>query len=319
MENGSITLTARAPAKINLSLRVGSKRSDGFHHLESIVAPLALSDLVSIDVDYSKNERSCSVGGAELNEDQSRTISGPANLAYRAAEFMLDLSPKSQQLGFKIRITKNIPLEAGLGGGSSDAAAVLRLLSAHLGVSLSESKLSTISSVLGADIPCLIDPRIKLVTGRGEQLTDLELDPTVGKFLCEDLTIGLIKPSKGISTAEAYGWLNRSVETSTNNLLPSTRDFISFLGEERFSADDCFTELRRHLLNDFQDPVSARHAGVRAIIEAISSKRRLIHLLSGSGSTVIVFGKRGSSELQQLLHDFKAQGFFSCETAIALS
>jgi 4-diphosphocytidyl-2-C-methyl-D-erythritol kinase len=259
------------------------------------------------------------VQGDEISPEQCASVAGPNNLAYRAAELVLGLSPETKGLGFRISIEKRIPIEAGLGGGSSNAAAVIALLTRELSLSLNEPDLSRIAAKIGSDVPCLIDPEIKIVSGRGEQLTPLRVSSSMQTFLEENLAIGLVKPPRGVSTAEAYGWLARNADSASSQLNASTGGLVSFLEQEGWEGEECFAEMKRHLHNDFQDPVAARHAGVNSIIEAAKLKRNIFPLLSGSGSTVILFAYRNNRALGELLTQFAGQGFFTCETAIALS
>lgn len=325
MEINSSATTRAAPAKINLTLEVGGKRPDGYHNLQSIVAPLGLSDLVAIDLLESSSKRSCKVFGSALSGSQCEDLSGENNLAFRAAELLLGLSPATRSLGFHIEIEKRIPLEAGLGGGSSDAAAVISLLTSKLSArlnqisTLTEPLLLMFAEKIGSDVPCMINPGIKLVSGRGEQLSEIRLSDSAIKFFKDELQVGLIKPPRGVATADAYSWLGRRGDSQPLQLSSNTKDLMALFQEEEVGGEELFEGLRLHLRNDFQEVVASRHREVRAILDAAGAVRGIFPLLSGSGSTVLIFGYRSHSSLSRLLAQFSEQGFFTCDTAIALT
>lgn len=176
-------LTDKAYAKINLTLDVINKRPDGYHELETVMRTISLYDTVSVEK-ADKIILTCSEPGVPLDEK---------NTCHKAAEvFFKDTGILG---GAKIIIEKNIPSEAGLGGGSSDAAAVLRLLNELYDAGLSRYELEKSAVKVGADVPFLIEGGAAVCRGIGENIERI--------FLPEKHIL-LVKPGFGISTPEAY-------------------------------------------------------------------------------------------------------------------
>ena len=175
-------LTTFAYAKINLALAILGVREDGFHELQSVMQSIALHDVVSVR--RYGNELVCNCGA----------ISGSANIAHKAAALFLERLGKTE--GIEISIDKRIPAQAGLGGGSADAAAVLRLLNRLYDNPFSEEILVQLAGKCGADVAFCLNGGSKWASGRGELLEDLPTAPT--------LDLVLAKPFAGISTKEAY-------------------------------------------------------------------------------------------------------------------
>jgi 4-diphosphocytidyl-2-C-methyl-D-erythritol kinase len=181
-----------APAKVNLSLRVLRKRTDGYHDVESLMAPLSLCDTVEIDLHPGAENFSLTCSDLTLPSDAS-------NLAIIAArEFS---SATGVPVGGQIYLDKVIPHGAGLGGGSSDAAAVIRGLNVLTGLHLCSEKLEEIAAGVGSDVPFFIRGGAAWVRGRGERIEPCELP--------RQFFLVLIKPPFGVSTAWAYAaWAN---------------------------------------------------------------------------------------------------------------
>ncbi len=174
-----------SPAKINLYLEVLRRRPDGYHEIETVMQLVDLCDTVRI----APGERGIhlSVSGAELPE-------GSGNLAYRAAELLLKSA--GVDVGLEIHLEKRIPVAAGLGGGSSNAAAVLAGVNHLLGLKWSKAALTELGAALGSDVPFFFSDGLALATGRGEKLASLE--PWAPQWLV------LGNPGVAVSTAWAY-------------------------------------------------------------------------------------------------------------------
>ena len=155
-------LTARAPAKINLTLRVVGRRADGFHDLVSLVAFAGMGDLLHLDPDRPLGLAVCG---------PTAEAAGPLadNLVLRAAEGFAQMVPGARLGAF--RLEKRLPVAAGLGGGSSDAAAALRLLARLNGVALDDPRLAAVARATGSDVPVCLDPRARLMEGVGDRLS----------------------------------------------------------------------------------------------------------------------------------------------------
>jgi len=175
-------LTTFAYAKINLALAIHAIREDGFHELQSVMQSIALHDIVTVRRRGDKVVCRC---GA---------LSGPGNIAYKAAVSFLGQLGKSE--GLEIEIVKHIPVQAGLAGGSTDAAATLRLLNQLYGEPLNREALLNLARRCGADVAFCLSGGTMWATGRGERLEALPTAPT--------LDLVLIKPFAGVNTREAY-------------------------------------------------------------------------------------------------------------------
>lgn len=186
------SLRLRAPAKLNLGLRVLGRRPDGYHEIDSVFVPLDLADELEIGVSEPCGDRS-GVSLA-LAGEATGVPAGPENLARRAARAFLEEA--GVQARVELRLRKWIPAAAGLGGGSSDAAAVLRGLAALLPDRVSSEGLRALALSLGADVPYFLDPRPARVRGIGERIDALgEMEP---------VPVLLAHPGAGLATAEVY-------------------------------------------------------------------------------------------------------------------
>src|SRR5439155_21303293 len=173
------------PAKINLSLKILGRRDDGFHEIETLIAPISLCDEMKIE----KNE-----GGIEFHCDDPSVPKGDDNLAIRAAKaFFAATKLKPAVL---IELKKKIPHGAGLGGGSSDAASTLLALNQLFGMNLTRDELAKLGSTIGSDIPFFIFESAAMCKGCGELVTPVKLG--------ERLAIFLLKPGFIVPTEWAY-------------------------------------------------------------------------------------------------------------------
>jgi 4-diphosphocytidyl-2-C-methyl-D-erythritol kinase len=174
--------TMFAYAKVNLALAITGRRPDGYHELQSVMQTVSLHDIVEI-----------TLGGKEIT-CYCGDLSGASNLAYRAAAVFREYGGYSE--GITINIIKNIPVEAGLAGGSSDAAAVLRGLNRLYGERFSAEEIRKMGALLGSDVVYSLQGGTAWVTGRGEKLEKLPELPAM------DMVI--VKPDKGVNTGQAY-------------------------------------------------------------------------------------------------------------------
>ncbi|MGD8319145.1 MAG: 4-(cytidine 5'-diphospho)-2-C-methyl-D-erythritol kinase [Gemmatimonadota bacterium] len=251
---GSVAL--RAPAKVNLYLRILGARSDGFHDLETLFQALDLCD--DVVVTRAEGGVSLSVEGPDLGPTED-------NLAYRAALALLRETGEEQ--GLHVRLRKRIPAGAGLGGGSSDAAAVLRAANALLGEPVSVDRLRELGASLGSDVPFFLGSSpLALGTGRGERLQALEPLP--------EAHVVLALPPVHVATAAAYAALDR-VRGSGAGEAPC---FGTVAPRPR-----AWSEVARVASNDFELVVPAQHAPVRASLAAMRRAGARFSLLSGSG------------------------------------
>ncbi|HEY3133685.1 MAG TPA: 4-(cytidine 5'-diphospho)-2-C-methyl-D-erythritol kinase [Gemmatimonadaceae bacterium] len=245
-----------AQGKINLSLRVLGREPNGFHSIETVFLRIALGDDVRVHIRENARMLRCGVMRDQPQEE---------NLAYRAAALY------SQQTGwphgFEIVIKKRIPIGGGLGGGSADAAAVLRILNALAAKPLASERLLELALRLGSDVPFLAsDFAMSIGWGRGEKL--LELPPLPSR------DIHLFLPPFGIDTGEAYSLL----DTLRSDRPAATPELTSEMFADWESA-------ARHSVNDFEAVMRPRHPVIEALLER-GDRYGLFYRMSGSGSTV---------------------------------
>lgn len=182
-----ITLQGKAYAKLNLTLDVLGKRDDGYHELESVMQQITLCDDIEIDVQTGEDWK--------LECDWEEIPTDASNLAWKAAGVFYRSIGKDPQ-GITIRINKRIPMQAGLAGGSADAAAVLRALNTHEGNPYSVEELAQLGAKVGSDVPFCVFGGTALAKGRGEKLTKLPSMPQC--FYC------IVKPDFNVSTPELF-------------------------------------------------------------------------------------------------------------------
>ncbi len=247
-----------AQAKINVRLRVLARQADGYHELESIFARLAMGDDVRVRVDVPGRTLDCA--GADVGPMER-------NLAWRAAQAMREAGGPDR---FAIEIEKRIPVGGGLGGGSADAAAVLRALNALSRVPLDDDHLWNVARSLGADVPFLAsDTACALGRGRGDLLTPLRAPPAA--------PVVLAVPPFGVATAEAYAWL----AAARVGAAPTRSDDAALSPVEGWDA------LERLATNDFEPVVFARHGELAELRDWLRGRGARLALLAGSGSTVV--------------------------------
>ena len=257
-----MTIKARARAKINLTLDVLGLRPDGFHQVETVMQSIALHD--TLEFTPARGDLELKAPGGEVSE-------GMDNLVYRAAELMR--GQYGVRRGARIALTKRIPIEAGLGGGSADAAATLTALNDLWELGLSLEELINLGQRLGSDVPfCLMGGTV-LASGRGELLKPLPPCPPLG--------VVLIKPPWNASTAAVY----RTFDAVTPGAKPDASGMIEAL-KKRDSA-----EIAGKLVNVLEAAVMAMHPAMDGIKNRLLLAGAQGALMSGSGSAV--FGITG--------------------------
>lgn len=194
------SLTLKAPAKVNYLLDVIRRRPDGYHDLRMVMQRINLCDDISLTM--------LDVPGIIVTCGKKGVPDGPGNIAWKAARIMLDIAGGDH--GVRIEISKNIPVAAGLGGGSSDAASVLMGMNKLLELKLADQRLMEIGVKLGADVPFFIFKKTALAEGIGEQLTAMPVMPAAW--------ILLVNPGIHVSTAWVYNSLQLTKEKEMNRL-----------------------------------------------------------------------------------------------------
>jgi 4-diphosphocytidyl-2-C-methyl-D-erythritol kinase len=265
-----------AHAKINVFLRVAGRRPDGYHDLESLVLPLSLADTVTA---RAADSLRVDVRGPERLTDA--VSAGGMNLALVAA---LALGDACGAGGALVEIDKRIPVAAGLGGGSADAAATLHALNDLWGCGLDLETLVDVGSRIGSDVPALLFGGAVLMSGRGERIEAVSVAPTWWVIVPLDF------PTR---SPDAYRWWDEDGGRSSGDpgavLAAAERGDVGELG--------------RALFNDLEPPVAARHPEIEAAERALMAAGALGAVMSGSGPTVVALA-RGELHAQELASGF---------------
>lgn len=263
----SICVNARA--KINLSLDVLGKREDGYHDVKMIMQSISLHDKVFLKLTDDKDIRiSCDKRWVPSNSD---------NIAYKAAKILIDKF--NLQKGLDIKIVKNIPVAAGLAGGSADAAAVLKGLNEMLSLDLKQEELMEIGKTIGADVPFCVKGGTMLAEGIGEVLTEIEP--------LKNVDIVLVKPKFSVSTPWVYKNLNLEKITSR----PDT-DYIISLIEKRDLQN-----LGKKMVNVLEAVTIKKYEIIGEIKEKLVKLGAFGSMMSGSGPTVFgIFENRAIAQ-----------------------
>ncbi len=253
------TLYEGAFAKLNLTLDVLGKRPDGYHDIQSVMQTISIRDDVEIDLGTEKPWMlKCSKEGIPQDEK---------NLAWKAAQVFFDATGRDPN-GLEIRITKRIPSEAGLGGGSADAAAVLRALNKHYDNPFSILALAELGAMVGSDVPFCTVCGTAMVEGRGERLRKLPDMPDCLFVVC--------KPDFASSTPELYRKLDETaIGKRPNNQAMESALLAGDLGK-----------VAENLCNVFDPVVTADHLELNYIKSIFNSYGSVGQQMTGSGSAV---------------------------------
>jgi 4-diphosphocytidyl-2-C-methyl-D-erythritol kinase len=255
----------RPSAKINLTLRVGPSRPDGFHEVRTVLQSIALSDVVSLSP--RSGRFALTVRGAGVPE-------GRENLAWQAAEHLWRAMGRTgDPRDAHVKLDKQIPLAAGLGGGSADAAAVLVGLSAIWGSRLSRQDLRAVAAALGSDVPFFLQGGTALGASRGEEIYPLDDVRRLG--------VVIIKPSFGVATADAYRWHDEQRAGGST----ATAEASEPAADTR-PVDIGWSTGPIALINDLAGPVAARHPEIRTMVQACLREGAIGASMTGSGSAV---------------------------------
>ncbi|MEN8905775.1 MAG: 4-(cytidine 5'-diphospho)-2-C-methyl-D-erythritol kinase [Clostridiales bacterium] len=251
------SIKLKAKAKINLSLDVIRKREDGYHDLKMIMQNVDLYDEIFLEKIKE---------GITVNTDSDIVPNGKGNIAYKAA---FEMKKKyGFEGGLKIYIKKKIPVEAGLAGGSSDAASIIKGINKIFMMNLNENELLKVGKSIGADVPFCIKGGTQFSEGIGDKLTEIEL--------LDDVNIIIIKPSLSISTSWAYKNLNlNDIENkpNSNSLLEAVnRKDVKYIAQ--------------NMKNVFESLVEKKYNLISKVKEDLVKFGALGSLMSGSGSSV---------------------------------
>jgi 4-diphosphocytidyl-2-C-methyl-D-erythritol kinase len=253
------------PAKINLGLSIQAKRSDGYHEIVSVMLPIPLVDILEVQ---KSDTFSFVQTGLTLPKD------GKLNLCEQAFLFMQE----RYSIGnVRIHLRKQIPFGAGLGGGSSDAAYVLKAVDELFDLNLPSAELENLAAQLGSDCPFFIDSKPKLANGRGEILSPISNNLSGYRLV-------VLNPKIHVSTAFAYAQIQ-----PTRN----TTDWI-------LRWDGPINEWQDHLINDFEEPICGHFPLIAEIIQDLKNQGAIYAAMSGSGSSVFgIFDIKTSPQVKK--------------------
>ena len=282
------TLHEKAWAKLNISLDVAERRPDGYHDMTMVMQTVSLCDTVTIT--FSEGSR------VQARSNLSFVPGDERNLAVRAALCYLRAAGR-EGLGMLITLGKKVPVGAGMGGGSSDAAAVLRALNRHYGA-LSPEELETLSAQVGSDVPFCVRGGTALATGRGEKLETLPDMPACEFIIC--------KPDFSISTPELF----RRLDQCSTRCHPDTTGLIAAL--EAGSLE----QICRRMYNVFEDIDDRRMRTVKEIKSSLLDHGALGAVMTGTGSAVFGVFRSGTAPEHAIGELRREYGF--CEKAVCV-
>lgn len=256
--------------KINLGLSILNKREDGYHNIETIFYPVPLKDALEIIQSNETDHIQFSSSGLDIDGDTEN------NLCIKAYQLLRKDFP--QIASVKIHLHKTIPMGAGLGGGSADAAFMLQLLNQQFSLNLSITQLISYALKLGSDCPFFILNTPCLGTGRGEILKEIVVDLSAYQLI-------LVNPGIHVNTGQAFKFLNLNLENNDPSFL---KDIIR----------QPIVTWYQHLKNDFEEPVFKMYPVIKEIKESLYHMGATYASMSGSGSTVYgIFEKQLQPEI----------------------
>lgn len=257
-----MTLQCESPCKVNLLLNILGKRADGFHELESVMFPVPICDRLEFGRRPS---------GIELTCIPPVLATDSTNLVHRAASAFFEATGITD--GARIHLEKTVPLAAGLGGGSSNAAATLRGLNELFDIPLNDARLHALATALGSDVPFFLQGKPALAMGRGERIVPLEFFP-----MLRGVSLVLVHPGFGVSTAWAYQRLAR-FPAALNGRPGRARRLVELLQ----TAD--LATAGAAFYNALEAPVLDKFPLLALFQEFFRANGAVAALMSGSGST----------------------------------
>jgi 4-diphosphocytidyl-2-C-methyl-D-erythritol kinase len=277
-----MTLEKLSHCKVNLLLNILGKRPDGFHELETVMQPIGIFDRLEFSRGGQSIQLTCS-------EPSLPTDSG--NLVYRAAALFLEAAEVKE--GVRLELEKRIPLAAGLGGGSGNAATALLGLNELFGYPLTDSHLRGLAASLGSDVPFFLQDKPALGTGRGETIQPLEPFPCL-----HGATFLLIHPGFGIATAWAYQQLSR-FPAALNGRPGRAKTLISMLQSAALESagSEFYNSLEAPALEKFP---------ILGLFQEFLRANAAVTLMSGSGSTTFAI-LRSERKALELSEKFKSK------------
>jgi len=251
-------ITIKAYAKINLALNVLDKREDNYHNIDIVTLPIDLHDIIELEL-YPKKY------GTHLTCDNASIICDESNLVYKAYRLMKQKF--NFDSGARIKIYKNIPIEAGLGGGSADAAAIINGLIKLKKLNISDEELINLGMEIGSDVPFCLFNKPARMQGKGEKLTFLDVK--------KDWYVLLIQPNEGLSTKGIY-----KIADTLPKDIPNIPNLIDGL------QSNVDTLIEENMKNGLQNAAISVLPEIQSIIDKLKSLGLNKVLMSGSGSSI---------------------------------
>jgi len=276
-------LSRKSACKVNLLLNILGRRPDGFHELETVMQPVGLYD----ELDFERGGN-----GVQLTCSDAALPVDATNLVHRAATSFLGAAKIKD--GVRIHLEKHIPMAAGLGGGSADAATTLLGLNELFGGPLNAAQLHEIAATLGSDVPFFLQDKPALAVGRGEKVTALERFPAL-----EGVFIFLVRPGFGIATAWAYQQLAKFPEALNGKPGRAEKLIEKLNGHDLAAAGAEF-------YNSLEAPALHKYPLLALFQEFMRANGAAAALMSGSGSTTFAL-VQGRAEAEQLAERFKTR------------
>jgi len=271
-----MTMIQRPCAKINLGLNIVSKRPDGYHNLETVFYPINLNDEICIepvpDKEITKYQCSLSIKGINIEGDLQQ------NLIVKAYNILKKYYPQIPNVN--VTLTKNIPTQAGMGGGSSDCAYTIKMLNEMFNLKMSIKDMQSFASKLGADCPFFINPQPSYATGIGEILTPIDINLSKYK-------IAIVKPPVMISTKEAFS--NIIVKQPIKCCKEIVAQPIETWKEE--------------LINDFENSICTIHPEIGKIKNRLYDLGAIYASMTGSGSALFGIFEKEIGNLDRIFED----------------
>jgi 4-diphosphocytidyl-2-C-methyl-D-erythritol kinase len=277
-----MTVHRLSPCKVNLLLNVLHKRADGFHELQTVIHPIRVFD----ELTFTRGGH-----GLELVCSDPRLPTDSRNLVYRAAALFLETARIDE--GVNLRLEKKIPLAAGLGGGSGNAAMTLLGLNELFGGPLAPEQLSALAAALGSDIPFFLQDKPALATGRGERIQPLDFFPSL-----RGTAFVLIHPGFGIATAWAYQQLARFPD-ALNGRPERAQKLIELLQTAALNVAGA------EFYNSLEAPALRKYPLLAMFQEFLRAQGAAATLMSGSGSTTFAIAENLAAA-EKLAEKFRA-------------
>ena len=260
-------LSMRAPAKINLFLHVAPPRPDGYHELEALAAFTEFGDRLSVEAGTDLRLEIAGPFAAALESDRAD------NIVLRATRRLLDdvSADRRVGLGATLRLEKNLPVASGIGGGSSDAAAALRLLAAHWSVEIPPEDLDKLALELGADVPVCLHSRTAWMSSIGDRVEPAPALPPMG--------VVLVNPQVAVSTRDVY----RALDTR----IADTHRFAALARPGQWAGFSDLIDFLRQQRNDLEPPAIGLAPPIADVLEALAAHDAALARMSGSGATCV--------------------------------